>query len=156
MKYITENDDLIAWDEPNFSHNWILEYSIEKEDYFLNWWMVWQEMSGDFYKVEIAGNIVSIPSGLYVLIGDMDGTLDWIVIDEAIGRDVELVTLNNALTRWNLNPMKVIGGEEKSVNYPKTRNILPMSIGGDSLIFVSDKDRSQVMKREIINSLLIA
>lgn len=152
MNYFNDEGQM-QWDDCKSS--WVLEYSPDKRDYFLNFRMMWNQVSGDVYHFNVSqGKSVSIPSGFYLLIGDVYGELDWILIDELIGRPIETALLSEDLNAWSLRILEFESVSQEQIYWPQTKNIIPMCRQGN-VILVSDKDQYNKTKNDIINILTV-
>lgn len=154
MHYLNETAAGLDWFSPKCTNNHIFEYSLDRQDYFLNYRMIWREVDADFYEMVIGNQTFFLPSGFYVMIGDVFGELDWIMIDEMIGRDLECVILSPGLETWSLHTPKLKNVSEKRMFWPKTTNIIPVR-SGDRVLMISDKDFYHKTKDLIINSLVM-
>lgn len=148
------NDEgLASWDE--CASGWLLEYSPEKSDYFLNFRMMWHQVNGEVFNFTISqGKQVSIPSGFYVMIGDVYGEIDWILVDELIGRPIEIVILSEDLKAWSLRVLEFDSVNQKTLYWPQTNNVIPLC-NNENVILVSNKDQYHKTKNDIINALTV-
>lgn len=138
MKYITDSGEM-DWGDDGCLSSWITEFSHEKNDYFLNYRMMWNEMSGDIYRYEIGNLVVDIPSDMYIMIGDVYGNLDWVTSEEMINRSVDLVVINKDFKQWSLKQPKFVEVMSMELYWPRTKNIIPV-VTGDSVLIFSEKD----------------
>lgn len=139
MNYITDVGSDLNWMSRDCLNSWVLEFSHEKNDYFLNYRMMWKEVIGEIYRFNIGGNVVSIPSGFHMMIGDVYGSIDWISADEVVSRKVDVVILDKEHKVWTLKHPKFISVDTGSVYWPNTKNIIPM-VSGENVLIVADKD----------------
>lgn len=139
MNYITDTDKILNWSDRDCLSSWVMEFSHEKNDYFLNYRMMWNEVVGDIFTFNIGGELVDLPAGFHVMIGDVYGEVDWISSDEMVNRNVDIVIITKTLDNWSLKPAKFVSVKSGSVLWPKTKNIIPM-ISTKNVLIVSDKD----------------
>lgn len=154
MFYLNETDEGIDWFSPSCPNNNILEYSTDKEDYFLNYRMIWKEVEADFYEMAMGPDVFYIPSGFFVLIGDVFGELDWIMSDELIGRDLDCVILTPELTAWSLHQPILRDMIPNTMYWPNTKNIVPVR-SGKSVILLADKDFYHKTKNDLVSALIV-
>lgn len=139
MHYITDTDIMLNWGERGCLNSWITEYSHEKNDYFLNYRIMWNEISGEVYRYKIGSVEIDIPADIYVMIGDVYGSLDWVSSEEMINRSVDLVVLDPEFKTWTLKTPEFIGVVDKTVYWPRTKNIIPL-VADNNVLILSEKD----------------
>lgn len=132
----------IEWTDPACRGKYVLEFCpepLQEADYFLNLRPIWKEVTGTVYEFETGKGRIEIPSGFYVMIGDVYGVLDWVMVDEMIGRPIDVVILNPEMDQWSLRPLDLVGASEQVVYWPQTRNVLPVQ-REENVLILSDKD----------------
>lgn len=142
MKYLNGNDQPVdATKQENLSQR-IFEFCLKKEDYFLNYFMNWDRVSGDVYTVRIGDHTFEIGAGLYIFIGTEE-TSDWCIIEELIGRDIQVFTTTPKLTTWRFENLSLVDVNQPTEYYfPQTRNPMPVvSNDGEKIIMVSVVDQ---------------
>lgn len=155
MQYITvDSSNGPNWKSKKCCENPLFEFSLDKEDYFLNVRLVWRELSGKFYTFKLGNREFKIPSGFYVLIGDYGGHLDWICVDELIDLPVEIVVLSASFKEWRVEEPQLVNVEEDIAFWPSTDNVVPMEVNNRAII-LSDKDRYQKTKSFYVDSFLV-
>lgn len=155
MRYLNAEGVGADWTSPDCPNSWVMEYSLDKGDYFCNFRMMWSSIVGKCFEFRVSTNkTIKIPSGFYVLIGDVYGEIDWIMADELIGRSVEIVLFSDNLEHWKLEVPELVGVEEINAYWPRTKNIIPLSSQGN-VVLLSDKDQYQKTKNEIVTSLVV-
>lgn len=154
MNYMTDTDKVIDWRGDECLGSWILEYSHEKNDYFLNYRMLWNEIDSEIHVYKIGNSIIEIPSDFHIMIGDIYGELDWISSDELINRSVDVVILDREQKNWTLKKASFVAVKQGTVYWPKTKNIIPMNID-EKILIMSDKDVYNRTKLMNIVDLLV-
>lgn len=125
----------------------VFDFSIEEEDYFLNYHATWDLIEGDSFTVEIGGGIFNIPSGLYLLCVCEDGNSDWIMIDEIIGRDIGIFTMPISMRSFSPKRMRVRDFHVDRSYFPLSRTPVPLTDGeGTVVILASTIDQHSKMK----------
>lgn len=158
MYYMSE-EGRYPWDSPETKQKKIYEFSIDKSDYFMNFRMVWKKIEGDFYTFRLGKDFINIPAGFHVMVGDEEGSIDWILVDELVGRDIDILTLSQNFGTWGLEKPSIVTVSKKTVFWPTTKNIVPLCFNcarvSNSVIILSDKDRWQSMKDVAIGNMLV-
>lgn len=140
MNYIGENNKKVdAFDEGSVEER-ILEFSTEKLDHFLRHQIVWNEITGDIYQLQVGNGTFNIPSGHHVMVGDDVGTVDWIMVDELLTRELDVMTLDMELRNWGSVTPQATDYYTGSVFWPNTKHIIPLQ-SEHSVILVSEKDQ---------------
>lgn len=123
-------------------------FDLEQEDYLLRWSLCWDILSTTFFTIEVCGKYFKIPSGTYLLCGCEGGSQDWIVIDEIIGRPIDIFIMNKHFKGWTLAPMKIVDVEESSCYIPMgVKTPMPvMDSTGQKVIVVSQYDHYHKLK----------
>lgn len=138
MKYITDSGH-DSWLSDVNRTGWVTEFSLEKEDYFLNYRLSWKHVSGTFNHFKVGDAVISIPSGFFVLVTEPFGDLDWVQSDELVGRSLDLFVANKDMTAWSPTPAKFFKQTKEQVAWPSSKNIIPM-MSGDLVVLLSEKD----------------
>jgi hypothetical protein len=155
MNYLSD-EKTIDWCSLDCTDSWLLEFSPDKSDYFLNYRLMWNKIYSQVFTFNVNNQAqIQIPSGFFVLIGDVYGVLDWIMVDEMIGRPIETIILSEDQHAWSLRVLEFDSVEDKEFYWPNTKNIIPMSNGDGHVIMISDKDQHHKTKNEIINSFIV-
>tara|TARA_Y100000593_G_scaffold94592_1_gene194484 strand:+ start:3077 stop:3550 length:474 start_codon:yes stop_codon:yes gene_type:complete len=126
----------------------IFEFSIEDEDYMLGFQPTWDVIQGDFYSIRVGKINMDIPAGTYILCSCHDGNIDWIMIDELIGRDIMVLCISNSLRSWNLHPVELRDFHRNGECYfPMVRSPFPVtSEDCAGIVLVSSIDQHSKMK----------
>lgn len=132
---------------PNYEKNiesyfWV--FDVDEKDYFLTKKSSWYSFSTNVYNVLIDRYEIMLPEGFYILIGDIDGRLDWILVDEIISRPFEAFIIPGTLdtNTWQILPLEIVGYEENyHYYYPYMKNpITPIYVGMNKAILVSNRN----------------
>ena len=142
QKVITNNESNID------SYYW--EYNPTLNDYFLVYKPSWQQILGNAYVFQIKNDYVIIPSGLYIIIGDINVGMDCVRVDETLNRGFEALMVKSSLVEdsWALEEFHFIGQYEKFQQiYPFTKNIVisPLQQSGYSLFLSTKNQYNKIM-----------
>lgn len=129
------------------------EFKPKQEDYILSYKISWDVITSDVYHLQIGNRVFGVPSTFYVMIGDSYGEIDWIQIDELIGREIECVTLDKNLESWMLYEPKLVDVTKEVFHWPMSSEIIP-SVSGSKVILVSSRDQHYCTKDFLIDSFL--
>lgn len=139
MRYITDVENSVSWTDKSVIGNWITEYSYEKNDYFMNYRIMWNEVSGDMYVYRIGKDIIEIPTTFNIMIGDVYGNVDWIPVEELMNRNLDIVVLDTEFRNVSIQNATYITTKKGSVYWPSTPNVIPMQVG-DKVVVLTEKD----------------
>lgn len=141
MRYIDQNDNPVNGFEESCVERQLFVFDIEKEDYFLKHFFVWDMVHTEFFTVDIGGGIFKIPSGTYLLCGCVGGSQDWILIDEIIGRPIDVFVLGKGFRGWSLCPVVLQAHESSACYIPMAKHPLPISdVTGKKVVLTSQID----------------
>lgn len=131
----------------------IYEFSVQKEDYFYNLRMSWENITSPAYELRFGNSVIVVPSGLYVVLCDESGVIDWVLVDEVIGRDMSIMLLSPNMKSWSIQtPVLVEYHEEYEYYLPKTENALPITNqNNDGVIVVSRADQYSLTKDKLVD-----
>lgn len=136
MYLASENLEKIPFSDQRCCTQFFYEFNMEKLDYFYVYKPVWHSFSTMNYQFLVDGVEICIPSGMYVLISDEYGDIDWIVVDEIIGRNIEFLVLNGKMTEWqNIKPV-LQNCEDIPVHVPSSKHVLPLTDKNSSRIIL--------------------
>lgn len=122
------------------------EYNIKEEDMFLVKKIFWYDSEPVlWYTLMVGRRSIELPGHMYVMVADIASeSVDWVRVDELMGRDFSTYTYKSELTpeKWSMEEMKVVmvDPEERSCRLPFSSNILPVMLGKDRAILISEKD----------------
>lgn len=136
-------------------HHW--EYHVESKDFFLEWKPSWQCIKGPSFVFQIGKNRVRVPASYYIMIGDVYGEIDWIKVDETVGRQFEAFIMMGDLESdtWQIESMTVVDFLDDDENmYPHTKNPVPVALGDDKTVLVSPVDLYNRMSQYIFNDII--
>lgn len=156
MNFIDGNMKAVCAKSDDTIEKKIFDFSLEEEDYFLNYHTTWDHIEGDFYDLELDGRIFSIPSGIYILCTCDEGNTDWIMVDELIGRDIDILVLTKSLRSWIPSKPKVRNFYRSANFYPMSRTPVPIiNSTEERIIIVSSIDQHSKMKDKYFNIFLV-
>lgn len=104
----------------------MFEFKSDHMDFFLMRTFSWEEVVSMLYFVRIGNALFQIPSGLYIVLCDDYGTVDCMIFDEVIGRDVELLVLDRELSSPDNERVTIIDAKMKKHFWPNSNNIIPI------------------------------
>lgn len=151
---VRENEPPISALEQDVTCSHFYEFSVEKEDYFYNLRFVWEEITGPVYTFKLNdGSILNLPSGVYVIICDEYGVIDWIMVDEIIGRSIDVMVLSKDFKSWSLERLKLVKLNE-DVDYflPNTTNSIPIcNEKGNRNVIISRTDQYSHTRDKLVD-----
>ncbi len=110
----------------------------------------WSMIFSPAYVVGIGKYKLILPVNFYLMIGDLDAGIDWIRIDEVIGRDFEVFTFASNLESdsWVLRDLRVLDRiDEIGVAYPHTKRPVVVHLGDNAAVMVSIVDNYSKMNK---------
>lgn len=142
MNYLGGDDQPIkAYTDEVFNEK-IFTFSIKEEDYFLNFFMQWDRVTTEIYVFDMGKHTFHIPSGFYVFTGCPSGNVDWILVDELIGRkSIDVFLMPPTFKSWQLESPVLTNSFTGEFNQPVTNDVIPLvSEDGKRTLLVSAKD----------------
>lgn len=120
----------------------MFEFKTDVKDFFLLRTFAWEEIVAMVYFIKIGNTIFQIPSGLYIVLCDEYGTVDSILVDEIIGRTVEILTLDKNLSTPDNDTCDILDAKMKKHFWPNSNNIIPIvSECGRRVVLLSRTDQ---------------
>jgi hypothetical protein len=104
----------------------MFEFKTDQSDFFLLRTFSWEEVYSMIYFLKIGNAMFQIPSGLYIVLADEYGTVDSMLVDEIIGRDVDALSFDKNLSTPDNDSITVIDARMKKHFWPNTNNIIPI------------------------------
>lgn len=104
----------------------MFEFKTDSMDFFLLRTFAWEEIVSMLYCMRIGNAVFQIPSGLYIVLADEYGTVDSMLVDELIGRDVDVLVLDKGLSAPDNEPAHVVDASMKKHFWPNSNNIIPV------------------------------
>lgn len=151
MQLIDENEQPINLkldgDETRRVNRYYYEYDPKKNDIFLikagPMWYKTPKIR--WYTLTIGNKNVSLPEHFYVMVGDiLTSEVDWVRVDETFHRELSTYVYNSDLTpsTWVQEEMTCIhiDSDLHEAQLPFTKNVLPVMLGDNKAILVSEKD----------------
>lgn len=125
------------------------EFDVKKEDYFLKQFISWDRISTDIYTMQTdRGQEFYVPAGFYVFVGSEDGSVDWVLSDELVDRDIETFVISAEFNRWELKVMRVTAITPHFFYYPFTKNPVPITnMNANEVIIISSVDQYHKLKK---------
>lgn len=156
FSFINEDDVILYGDDEDSISQYFYEFNLTAEDYFLNRRMEWDLFEARLFIFNLQGKAIGIPSGFYVMVADVMGCVDWIQVDELIGRDLDVLIIAENFASWSLERIELVDEQEKFEFYwPVTKNVLPISpIHGSSSLIVSKTDRYKDTKDKSVDTFV--
>jgi hypothetical protein len=117
------------------------EFSLNSEDYFLSLKATWDFIKTEVYHFQVSPTFtVEIPSGFYVMVSDEYGSVDWILVDEIIGRPLQVAMLDTKFSAWSLRDLHHVDHiEEEGIFFPNTKNPIPITDENNSSCIIISK-----------------
>ena len=156
FSFVTEEDINLYGDEEDSISQHFYEFNLTAEDYFLNRRLEWDLYESRMFVFQLQDKLIGVPSGFYLMVGDVMGCVDWIQVDELIGRDLDVLVISENFSSWSLERLELVDEDERYEFYwPVTKNVLPISSndGGCSLI-VSKVDRYKDTKDKSVDTFV--
>lgn len=145
MNYVGENAAIVAAKDYDSMMSRIFEFHTEKLDFYLNVKLMWDVIDGMMIDLAVGGGIFSIPSGMYVMIGDEYGEVDWIKVDELIARpDLTVATLDVEFANWGCASASASNVHDGEIYWPSSKHIIPIQ-SNSIVILVSEKDQYPIL-----------
>jgi hypothetical protein len=113
--------------DENCCSKFFYEFNMEKLDYFYVYKAIWDSFSTMNYHFDVGGANICIPSGMYVMISDEYGDIDWIPVDEIIGRDIDLLVINSKYSGWEVIRPRLFDSKSDTVFIPNTKGVIPVT-----------------------------
>jgi len=140
--FIGSEKKLYSFEDKNSLCMHIFEFKPDKMDFFLTRTFAWEEITSMVYLFKMGNDFFSIPSGLYVLLCDDYGTVDCIMIDELIGRDIGILVFDSGLSSPDSNMIELVDAKSKKYYWPNSNNMIPItSNSGKKVILLSRIDQ---------------
>lgn len=109
-----------------------------RRGYVLTTTDIWRMVDVPSYSIKIGTNVVDIPANHYIVIADLDRGIDFIRMDEIVGRPFEALTISPQLDGWGIKDFTVVGYKEDShIPYPENKTIIPILIGNRAILVSS-------------------
>ncbi|WGH49648.1 hypothetical protein [Alishewanella phage vB_AspM_Slickus01] len=120
----------------------IYEFKPDKMDFFLTRTFDWDEVTSMVYLFSIDTEVFHIPSGLYIMLCDEYGTVDCIMVDELIGRNMDVLVMNKDLQSPDCRSLTLIDAKSRKHYWPNSNNIIPLtSVSGKTVVLLSRIDQ---------------
>lgn len=149
MKLLNVNYEPFENDEGDIDQMfWV--YDTNMKDFMLRDCNVWFNVKSDAYLIDIDGCKIAIPETYSLIIGDIDAGIDVITPAEIVGREFDVLTINNTLEEgsWMLSPMTVIGFEpDVDIVFPYTKFPVPVAISDTKVVLISSDDCYNKVKK---------
>ena len=131
------------------------EYSYKENDYFLKHHTAW-DCAVVEYLISINGYQYMLPSGMYLLVGEIYGDQDWVYIDELIGREIEVFQTDTEFSELSFGKVELLDSVDVEVFYPQCKQIIPIAdMTGEKVIMVSKSDHYHNLKNGSIYDMLV-
>lgn len=122
-------------------HYW--EYNFKMQDFHLVRRTKWNVIKGPTYILKIGNHHLEVPATHFIMLGDFDGGIDYIRVNEITNREFEVFSFSSKLEpdSWVLADMRVVGYKEESkIVFPETTNGVVVQIGGGMAVILSTID----------------
>lgn len=123
------------------------EYNVKEADFFLklsNYWFKEDEPQY-WYNLDIGGHKVTLPENSYIMLADVYGIyVDWVKVGELHGRELCTALYFSSLyaDQWSIEEIRIdsVDEDKRPVNLPKTKNLMPVKVGRNRMVFISHND----------------
>lgn len=148
FNYVGEDSKPLSTSDHEIVPKQVFQFDIEKEDYFLRRTCLWSTVTTTVFRVRIGKHIFDIPSGMFILCGCVQGSMDWLTIDEVIGRPIEVFVVDHNFAGWSLCGVVVEDQLTMTCHLPSRKApIIPaMDDTGERVIITSQMDHFNKMK----------
>lgn len=127
-------------------------FDMVAEDYFLRRTPMWDEVRTEAYLLQFENSQIWVPSNYYIMVADVYGQVDWICIDEAIGRPMDILILSEDFRSWKLKQLSVIDHDERSnFLWPSTKAAVPVCGHKNEIILLSTYDQHKHTKDKYVD-----
>lgn len=128
-------------------------FNMDKHEYLYRAYSDWDITTTDMFEIQLDDRTFYIPSNYYVLIGGVHGEVDWICIDEAIGRPIDILVFDNEFRSWKLTKLNVTNVMSKCKFYwPFTKHSIPtVSTDGKSVVLLSTIDQHKNTRDHLVD-----
>ena len=153
FKFVSENN-VYPCDESESIRRAFYQFNLTKDDYFLERSMLWDEIRSSVYEFKTDTNeLIYIPSGMYVMIGDIYGEVDWIIVEELIGRDLDVLIIKKDFSSWGLNKLTLTNESEQCYYWPMTKNAIPITTKSEpsNMVLISRSDQYKLTQDKTVD-----
>lgn len=142
MNFLGSDDKPISAYTEDLMAERIFTFSVQQEDYFLNFFMNFEKITTEIYVFSLGKYSFHIPSGVFVYAGDAGGSIDWILSDELVGRrNVDIFVMPVTFQAWQLETPALTNTFTTDYFYPSTKDAVPIvSECGNRTILISSTD----------------
>lgn len=147
MELINENYEGYNVEDREGLLQYYFEYDVRAADFFLKLNNYWYSLDDHvyWYSLDIGGHKVRLPENLHIMVADVYGEfVDWVKVGELPGRHftTALYYSNLYADQWSIEDISIdsIDGEKKPVSLPNSKNLLPVKVGDNRMVFVSERD----------------
>jgi hypothetical protein len=143
MKLLGLNDTIVDCSILLGTNNPVYTYSLEHGDYINSPFLMWDRYDGELYRFCLNNKIFfDIGATLYVFAGCQSGAVDWLTVDELIGRDIDILSIAVNLSKWDFMNQRLVDVRNGTWYLPQTKNPIPVvSNCGTRMIMVSTVDQ---------------
>ena len=149
MRFLTETDKSPSIFDDTSMESRVFVFCPSREDYFLTYNASWRtEKNATVYRFSLGNRYFTIPSCVYVCVACQSGSIDWMLTDDLIGKNMSLLTMSRELKNWKFEELWFSGKENKTYHIPITKNPYPVvdDTRGDLVILVSSVDQYHKFK----------
>ena len=124
-----ENIEALEVTDDDVINKRFFEFSLKSNDYYLHFNAIWDQIKTECYFIKVNNKLtIGVPSGFYIMVSDEYGSIDWIQIDEILGRPLQVACVDPKFSSWSLNTVELVDHSESEVFFfPNTKNIFPVS-----------------------------
>lgn len=134
MQYLRETGETLDAFNKECMDERLFIFSLDDDDYMLKYFVMWDTVFTDIYRFSVGNTTIDIPSGFFVMCADEEGSFDWVLSDELIGRDVSIMTLTENMRLKVPEIPSITHSYTEHVYFPSTPN--PVMVGSkDKSVF---------------------
>ena len=157
MFFLGAGDEPVNAYDPQSIGEYTSEFNMQQEDWMLKQHIIWDSIKSDVFHFRLGKWKFQIPSGVYLFTGCPSGSMDWIISDEIIGREIEIFIMPPSFTSWSLE-IPVLESVQHNAKFfaPSTKN--PTAMMDNSVyrcIVTSVNDQYHKMKNKYYNTLFV-
>lgn len=157
MFFLGAGDEPVNAYDPQSIGDYTIEFNMQQEDWMLKQHIIWDSIKSDVFHFRLGKWKFQIPSGVYLFTGCPSGSMDWIISDEIIGREIEIFIMPPSFTSWSLE-IPVLESVQHDVKFfaPSTKNPTAMMDNAAlRCVVTSVNDQYHKMKNKDYNTMFV-
>lgn len=159
MKLLGLEDKIVDCFNLESTNSPVFTYSLEHSDYLCAQFLMWDRFDGDVYRFVLNDKFAfDIGAGLYIFAGCQSGAVDWLTVDEMLGRDINVFTMHPDVSKWDLLKQRLVDVKTSAWYLPQTKHPFPIvSNCGSRIIMAStiDQHRGSGANRDLFSEFVL-